>query len=71
MEWCSVKDRLPAREGDTGFSVDVLVWDQELVYQAYYVFDGGYWASELDVRITSCAIIKWWMPRPEPPQEGR
>lgn len=56
-EWIPVSERLPER------AEDLLVYDGECMYVAYY-YDDKWWSS--DYHLSGDRPVKAWMPLPEP-----
>lgn len=59
-QWIPVSERLPEK------GKDLLVYDGECVYVAYY-YDGKWWSS--DYHLSGDRPVKAWMPLPEPYRE--
>lgn len=71
-EWISVEDRLPEDDGDvlaivSGYPTPNITLEDVLVVAAFYEGEGWYIEEYPD---WDNPIITYWMPLPEPPEEG-
>ena len=72
-DWISVEDRLPEDDGDvlaivSGYPTPNITLEDVLVVAAFYEGEGWYIEEYPD---WDNPIITYWMPLPEPPEEGK